>query len=122
LIAATTILVLTAQRYFQSNPPRKSDAPPANLAVGRRDNFADEISQSGTDGYPVAPFRFRGPAGGTFCGAPMYGLAKTACSPSPQASCLRPARGISGDYGAGVLLRGLFADPSTIGAICKHWR
>ena len=47
LIAATTILVLTAQRYFQSSPLRKSDPPPANLAGARSDNLVDEISQPG---------------------------------------------------------------------------
>ena len=57
LIAATTILVLTAQRYFQSNPRRKSDPPPANLAVARRDNFADEISQSGHGRLSSSPLQ-----------------------------------------------------------------
>jgi len=47
LIAATTILVLTAQRYFQTTPARESDPQLADSAVARPGNFARELSQHG---------------------------------------------------------------------------
>jgi membrane protein len=47
LIAATTILILTAQRYFQANTHRKPQPQPADPAVVRRGNFGRELSQSG---------------------------------------------------------------------------
>ena len=116
LIAATTILVLTAQRYFQSNPPRKSDAPPANLAVGRRDNFADEISQSGHGRLSSSPLQipwagWRDILWRTYvrsgedrllaiaAGVVFFGLLAVFPAITALVSCY-----------------GLFADPSTIGA------
>jgi membrane protein len=46
-IAATTILILTAQRYFQANALRKPAPQPANSAVAGRGNLAREVSPSG---------------------------------------------------------------------------
>ncbi|HTF00013.1 MAG TPA: YihY/virulence factor BrkB family protein [Bradyrhizobium sp.] len=116
LIAATTILVLTAQRYFQSNPRRKSDPPPANLAVARRDNFADEIAQSGHGRLSSSPLQI--PRAGwrdilwrTYvrsgedrllaiaAGVVFFGLLAVFPAITALVSCY-----------------GLFADPSTIGA------
>jgi len=116
LIAATTILVLTAQRYFQSNPRRKSDPPPANLAVARRDNFADEIAQSGRGRLSSSPLQI--PRAGwrdilwrTYvrsgedrllaiaAGVVFFGLLAVFPAITALVSCY-----------------GLFADPSTIGA------
>ena len=116
LIAATTILVLTAQRYFRSNPRRKSDPPLANLAVARHDNFVDEISQPG-----------RGRLSGTPLQIPWAGwrdiLWRTYVR-SGEDRLLAIAAGVV-FYGllalfpaltALVSCYGLFADPSTIGA------
>ncbi|HMH61990.1 MAG TPA: YihY/virulence factor BrkB family protein [Bradyrhizobium sp.] len=116
LIAATTILVLTAQRYFQSNPRRKSDPPPANLAVARRDNFADEIAQFGRGRLSSSPLQI--PRAGwrdilwrTYvrsgedrllaiaAGVVFFGLLAVFPAITALVSCY-----------------GLFADPSTIGA------
>src|SRR5450432_2620610 len=46
LLAATAILILTAQRYFQAKA-RKPAPQPANPAVADRGNFAREVSQPG---------------------------------------------------------------------------
>jgi membrane protein len=116
LIAATTILVLTAQRYFQSNSHRKSDPPPANLAVARRDNFADEISQPGRGRLSSSPLEI--PSAGwrdilwrtyvrsgedrllaVAAGVVFFGLLAVFPAITALVSCY-----------------GLFADPSTIGA------
>jgi membrane protein len=115
LIAATTILVLTAQRYFRSNPRRKSDPPLANLAVARRDNFMDEISQPGHGRLSSTPLQI--PQAGwrdilwrTYvrsgedrllaiaAGVVFYGLLAVFPAITALVSCY-----------------GLFADPSTIG-------
>jgi membrane protein len=47
LIAAATILILTAQRYFQATAFQKSDAPLASPAVARPHNVTPELSQHG---------------------------------------------------------------------------
>ncbi len=116
LIAATTLLVLTAQRYFQSNPRRKSDPPPANLVVARRDNFADEISQSGHGRLSSTPVQipwagWRDILWRTYvrsgedrllaiaAGVVFFGLLAVFPAITALVSCY-----------------GLFADPSTIGA------
>jgi len=116
LIAATTIMVLTAQRYFQSNPRRKSDSPLANLAVARRDNFADEISQSGHGRLSSSPLQipwagWRDILWRTYvrsgedrllaiaAGVVFFGLLAVFPAITALVSCY-----------------GLFADPSTIGA------
>jgi membrane protein len=44
LIAATTILVLSAQRYFQASTIRKSAPPGAHLAVARPGTLVRELS------------------------------------------------------------------------------
>ena len=116
LIAATTILVLTAQRYFQSSPRRKSDPPRANLAVGRCDNFADEISQPGHGRLSSTPLQipwagWRDILWRTYvrsgedrllaiaAGVVFFGLLAVFPAITALVSCY-----------------GLFADPSTIGA------
>jgi len=116
LIAATTILVLTAQRYFRSNPRRESNPPLANLAVGRRDNFADEISQPGRGQLSSTPLQipwagWRDILWRTYvrsgedrllaiaAGVVFFGLLAVFPAITALVSCY-----------------GLFADPSTIGA------
>jgi membrane protein len=48
LIAATTILILTAQRYFQaSTRPKSAPAPQTSPAVARPGDFTRELSQHG---------------------------------------------------------------------------
>jgi membrane protein len=56
LIAATTILVLTAQRYFQDAPSEPPESPAEGPAVARRD-FAREISQHGRGRRSQNPFQ-----------------------------------------------------------------
>jgi membrane protein len=116
LIAATTILVLTAQRYFRSNPCRKSDPPRANLAVARRDNSVDEISQPGRGRLSSPPLQiqwagWRDILWRTYvrsgedrllaiaAGVVFFGLLAVFPAITALVSCY-----------------GLFADPSTIGA------
>jgi membrane protein len=116
LIAATTILVLTAQRYFRSNPRRESGPPRANLAVGGSDNFADEISQSGHGRLSSTPVQipwagWRDILWRTYvrsgedrllaiaAGVVFFGLLAVFPAITALVSCY-----------------GLFADPSTIGA------
>jgi membrane protein len=57
LIAATTILVLTAQRYFQANTSEKSDPQGNDPALARPDAFAREISQTGHGRLSDSPFQ-----------------------------------------------------------------
>jgi membrane protein len=116
LIAATTILVLTAQRYFQSSPRQKSDPPLANFAVAHSDNLADEISQPGHGRLSSTPLQI--PRAGwrdilwrTYersgedrllaiaAGVVFFGLLAVFPAITALVSCY-----------------GLFADPSTIGA------
>jgi membrane protein len=116
LIAATTILILTAQRYFRSNPRRKSDPPRANLAVARREHFADEISQPGHGRLSGTPLQvpwagWRDILWRTYvrsgedrllaiaAGVVFFGLLAVFPAITALVSCY-----------------GLFADPSTIGA------
>jgi membrane protein len=47
LIAAITILILTAQRYFQANTPRRSTAQRANSAAAPPTDLAREFRQHG---------------------------------------------------------------------------
>ena len=47
LIAATTILILTAQRYFQANTPRDPGPDPGDAAVAHGDAVLRELSQPG---------------------------------------------------------------------------
>jgi membrane protein len=62
LIAATTILILTAQRYFQATASRKSEAPlaspvPTSPAVAQRTNFTPELSQHGHGRFSGNPLQ-----------------------------------------------------------------
>ena len=113
LIAATTIVILTAQRYFQISTPLDS-APIAGSHKGRPVRPSDRSTARADT--PPTPCRSRGLAGRTSCGAPTSAPAKTACSPPPPAWCssacsryFRPITALVSSYG-------LFADPSTIGA------
>lgn len=112
LIAATTILILTAQRYFQSNFAAK----PKNPAVASTGDFARELSQHGRGRRASNPFRI--PLAGwkdilwrtyarinddrllaTAAGVVFFGLLAV----FPAVTAL-------------VSSYGLFADPSTIGS------
>jgi membrane protein len=57
LIAATTILILTAQRYFQINKPRKSPSALADPEVTGRSTLGSAISQSAQRHHPTNPFQ-----------------------------------------------------------------
>jgi membrane protein len=57
LIAATTILILTAQRYFQTNTPRKPDPQPARSEAAPRDSFARETAQPGRGRFSSNPLQ-----------------------------------------------------------------
>jgi membrane protein len=57
LIAATTILILTAQRYFQATTSRKSDAQLASPALARPGNFTPELSQHGHGRFSGSPLQ-----------------------------------------------------------------
>ncbi len=58
LVAATTLLILTAQRYFQASTPRKSHSGLANSEVAGASAFPREISRSENSGqYPSSPFQ-----------------------------------------------------------------
>jgi membrane protein len=56
LIVATTILILTAQRYFQGAPSEPPDSPAGDPAVAHRD-FAPEISEQGRGRRSQNPFQ-----------------------------------------------------------------
>jgi membrane protein len=107
LIAAATLLVLAAQRYFQADPPQRS-------AVGRKGGFPHDLSQAGASAR--SPVQFVPPAGrktilwrtyertgedrvlATAGGVVFFGLLAV----FPAVTAL-------------VSSYGLFADPSTIG-------
>ena len=57
LIAATTILVLAAQRYFQDSTPRRSDHRPESSAVARDPDVVRKSSQPGHGRYSRNPFQ-----------------------------------------------------------------
>jgi membrane protein len=57
LIAATTILILTAQRSFHANSPRAPHARLANSAAEQPGGFARELSQSGQSRVASSPWR-----------------------------------------------------------------
>jgi membrane protein len=112
LIAATTILILTAQRYFQSNPAAKSESRVA-ASTG---NFARELAQHGRGRRAGNPFRI--PVAGwkdilwrTYARINDDRLLATAAGVVFFALlAVFPA------ITALVSSYGLFADPSTIGA------
>jgi membrane protein len=116
LIAATTILILTARRYFQANPLRKSDPQLANSAVAQSGSFARELSQHGRGRFSGNPLQI--PWAGwkdilwrtyvrtgedrllaTAAGVVFFGLLAVFPAITALVSCY-----------------GLFANPSTIGA------
>jgi membrane protein len=57
LVAATTILVLTAQRYFQTNPSEKSHPQGNDPALARPGAFVREMSQPGRGRLSNSPFQ-----------------------------------------------------------------
>jgi membrane protein len=59
LIAATTILILTAQRYFQTSRPGKADATPGNPEAVGRSTLVPAISKAGHGRHPTSPFQIR---------------------------------------------------------------
>jgi len=116
LIAATTILILTAQRYFQANTHPKSQPRLADPEVARRGSFGREISQPGRGRLSTNPFQI--PWAGwkdilwrtyvrtgedrllaTAAGVVFFGLLAVFPAITALVSCY-----------------GLFANPSTIGA------
>jgi membrane protein len=115
LIAATTILILTAQRYFQNTPPQEPERP-ANSPAAASGEFVHELSQHGRGRFSGSPFQI--PWAGwtdilrrtyvrtgedrllaTAAGVVFFGLLAV----FPAVTAL-------------VSSYGLFADPSTIGA------
>jgi membrane protein len=56
LIAATTIVILTAQRYFQEAPSEPPDSPAEDPAAARPD-FAPELSEQGRGRRSENPFQ-----------------------------------------------------------------
>ncbi|MEH2566964.1 YihY/virulence factor BrkB family protein [Bradyrhizobium sp. AZCC 2289] len=112
LIAATTILILTAQRYFQSIPAAK----PANAAISPAGDFTRELSEHGRGRRSRNPLRI--PSAGwkdilrrtyarinddrllaTAAGVVFFALLAVFPAVTALVSCY-----------------GLFADPTTIGA------
>ena len=64
LIAATTILILTAQRYFQPGPrPKSAPAPQTSPAVARPGDFTPELSRRARGVEVWAALRSLGRAG-----------------------------------------------------------
>jgi membrane protein len=57
LIAATTILILSAQRYFQTSTARKSHSALADSEVAGPSTLVPAISQSAQRHHPVRPFQ-----------------------------------------------------------------
>ena len=57
LIPATTILILSAQRYFQTSTPRKSHSALADPEVAGRSTLVPAISQSAQRHHPTSPFQ-----------------------------------------------------------------
>jgi membrane protein len=57
LIAATTILILSAQRYFQAKPPRESDPDPKDSAAARPGSLHRELSQPGHGRHASSPLQ-----------------------------------------------------------------
>jgi membrane protein len=57
LIAATTLLVLTAQRYFQTDAPPPSNPDAADSAIAPRGTFARELVQHGHGRFSDNPLQ-----------------------------------------------------------------
>jgi len=116
LIAATTILILSAQRYFQAKPPREADPDPKDSAAAYPGSFHRELSQPGHGRHASSPLQI--PWAGwkdilwrtyvrtgedrllaTAAGVVFFGLLAVFPAITALVSCY-----------------GLFANPSTIGA------
>jgi membrane protein len=116
LIAATTILILTAQRYFQLNAPSPTDSPLSSPATAGPGGFRRELSQHGRGRFSGSPLQI--PSAGwkdilwrTYvrtgedrllaiaAGVVFFGLLAVFPAITALVSCY-----------------GLFANPSTIGA------
>jgi membrane protein len=57
VIAATAILILTAQRYFQTTRSGKPQTPSTDAAIAPPGNFARELSQHGHGRFSGNPFQ-----------------------------------------------------------------
>src|ERR1700726_334824 len=57
LIAATTILILSAQRYFQAKPPREADPDPKDSAAAYPGSFHRELAQPGHGRHASSPLQ-----------------------------------------------------------------
>jgi membrane protein len=57
LVAAATILILTAQRYFQTQPFRKPHPQLANPTAARGSSFAPAVAQAGHGRDSSSPFQ-----------------------------------------------------------------
>ena len=117
LIAATTILVLSAQRYFQASSPQEAKLATATALWQRRDGCQRERAASGQRRHASNPLAIpMGRLEGHSVVRPTSGPVKTACSPPPpvwcSSACLRYFRRSP----TLVSCYGLFASPSTIGA------
>jgi membrane protein len=116
LIAATTVLILTLQHYFQPAARQKIDSPPAGPAIARPGSFARELSQHGHGRFAGSPVKI-----------PWRGwkdILWRTCVRTGEDRLLAIAAGVV-FYGllavfpaitALVSCYGLFANPSTIGA------
>jgi membrane protein len=115
LIAATTILILTAQRYFQAKTPRRPDPQLASAAAARSGDVV-EASQTGHGRHAGSPL-----------GIPWAGWKDILWRTYEQIDEDRLLATAAGVVFFGLLAvfpavtalvssYGLFADPSTIGA------
>jgi membrane protein len=57
LIAATTILILTAQRYFQTTKSEKPETQSGNAAIAQPGNFVRELTQHGHGRFSGSPLQ-----------------------------------------------------------------
>ena len=111
LIAATTLLILTAQRFFQTDPPRGARTGIPNPAVGRQHGSTHELSQAGNLGRSIPRAGWKNILWRSYVRSDEDRLLATAggvvffglLAVFPAVTAL-------------VSSYGLFADPSTIGA------
>ncbi|MBR1193713.1 YihY/virulence factor BrkB family protein [Bradyrhizobium sp. AUGA SZCCT0160] len=115
LIAATTLVILTAQRYFQTSAPEHAN-PATDPAVTKGNDFTPELSQRGRGRRARSPFSI-----------PWAGWKDILWRTYQQANDDRLLATAAGVVFFGLLAvfpavtalvssYGLFADPSTIGA------
>jgi membrane protein len=57
LIAATTVLILTAQRYFQTSGSEKPETQSGNAAIAQPGNFVRELTQHGHGRFSGSPLQ-----------------------------------------------------------------